>query len=80
MLVLMLLNQLVAEYVTDVIVTWSDVIDQCNAYWWPDVKPIHFGPDVIDHLWNRVGHLADVKAMFDGKIIHFNCISGDLTS
>ena len=34
----------------------------------PDVKPIHLGLDVIDHLWNRVGHLADAKAMFDGKI------------
>ena len=39
-----------------------------NTYWWPDVKPIHLGPDVIDHLWSRVGHLADAKVMFDGKI------------
>ena len=39
-----------------------------NTYWWPDVKPIHLGADVIDHLWSRVGHLADAKAMFDGKI------------
>ena len=50
MLVLMLLNQLVAEYVTDLIVTWSDVIDQFNVCWWPDVKPIHSGLDVIDHF------------------------------
>ena len=46
----MLLNQSVVEYVTDLIVTWSDVIDQFNVYWWPDVKPIHYGPDVIDHF------------------------------
>ena len=47
---MMLLDQLVVEYVTDLIVTWSDVIDQFNVCWWPDVKPIHSGPDVIDYF------------------------------
>ena len=39
------------------------------TYWWHDIRPICFGLDVIDHiLWIRVGHLAGVKAMFDGRI------------
>ena len=61
--------------------TFTSICDRCyshiglllltnnNTYRWPDVKPLCFGLDVIDHvLWIRVGHLADVKAMFDGRI------------
>ena len=48
-------NQPIAEYVTDLIVTWSDVNDQYNVNWWPDVKPMCFGPDVIDHFVEQGG-------------------------
>ena len=48
-------------YVTDVIVTWSDVIDQLYYCFWPGVKPIRFVL-VLMLLTNWVsgGHLADV--------------------
>ena len=29
------------DYVTDVVVTWSDVIDQLYYLCWPDVKPMN---------------------------------------
>ena len=61
--------------------TFTSICDRCcshiglllltsnNTYRWHDVKPLCYGLDVIDHiLWIRVGHLADVKAMFDGRI------------
>ena len=44
------------------------LLTNSNTFWWPDVKSIHLGPDVIDHFVEQGGHLADVKAMFDGKI------------
>ena len=45
LLILCIIN----DYVTDVVVTWSDVIDQLYCFCWPDVKPIKFcyiGSDV----------------------------------
>ena len=49
------------NYVTDVVVTWSDVIDQLYYFCWPGVKPIRFVL-VLMLLTNWVsgGHLVDV--------------------
>ena len=32
-----------------------DVNDQYNVNWWPDVKPMCFGSDVIDHFVQQGG-------------------------
>ena len=49
LLILCLINY----YVTDVVVTWSDVIDQLYYFCWPDVKPLKFcciGSDVVEPI------------------------------
>ena len=39
---ILLILYVINDYVTDVVVTWSDVIDQLYHFCWPDVKPIKF--------------------------------------
>ena len=52
---------IIGEYVTDVIVTWSVVIDQIEYLYWPGIKPMSFML-VLMLLTNWVpgGHLTDV--------------------
>ena len=42
LLLFLLILCIINDYVTNVVVTWSDVIDQLYYFCWPDVKPIKF--------------------------------------
>ena len=44
---------IINDYVTDVVVTWSDVINQLYYFCWPDVKSIKFcyiSSDVVEPI------------------------------
>ena len=42
LLLFLLILCIINDYVTDVVVTWSDVIYQLYYFCWPNVKPIKF--------------------------------------
>ena len=49
----LLMLYIINDYVTDVVVTWSGVIDQLYYFCWPDVKPIKFFVILVLMLLNQ---------------------------